>query len=339
MPSKWRVVRGLSPVLPEAVCTPWRPVLALLEEKYGPPAERPEPVVKITSWVESYGGLSLEAFAARAQADGVTAAVAELAAAPVSGDDDDDGGDGARAGLLGELVAQDPDAWAADPAAIAAAARPALRAAYFNALHHAATSGRLSSDRLGPLPEVAFAVRPPEDGAGQAGQAARLQLVISNLLHRLWNTGASLGTVEADAVAWLRTLVAGWSTPRLHTSSALGTATAVPGGNALLSLTAWGIQHAVRTGEGLPEPLTAALEELLGAEPDDQALAVIGFGLGQLHHYAPGWVTDHADTLLALDAAWRPARTWLTHGPVRTTRRRSPRPGLPRPPGRGRAPR
>ncbi|MCC9711840.1 hypothetical protein E4N62_45505 [Streptomyces sp. MNU76] len=313
VPARWRIVRGLSPVLPEAVRAPWQPVLDLLEEKYGPPAERPEPVVKITSWVESFGGLSLEAFAARAQADGVVAAVAELAAAPVPGDDDDeDGGEGARAGLLGELVAQDPDAWAAEPTAIAAAAaRPALQAAYFNALHHAATSGHLSPDRLGPLAEAAFAVRPGEDGVPQA---ARLQLVISNLLHRLWNTGASVETVEADAVAWLRTLINGWSTPRLDTSFPLGTATAASGGSALLSLTAWGIQYAVRTDEGLPEPLTAVLEELLGAEPDDQALAVIGFGLGQLHHYDPGWVTDHADTLLALDEAWRPARIWLTHG-------------------------
>jgi hypothetical protein len=64
----------------------------------------------------------------------------------------------------------------------------------------------------------------------------------------------------------------------------------------------------------LPEPLTVVLEELLGAEPDDQALAIIGFSLGQLHHYDPDWVTDHTDTLLPLDPAWRPARTWLTHG-------------------------
>lgn len=115
-------------------------------------------------------------------------------------------------------------------------------------------------------------------------------------------------------MAWLGTLITGWSTPRLDTSSPLGAATTAPGGGALLSLTAWGIQHAARTGEGLPEQLTAVLEELLGADPDDQALAVIGFGLGQLHRCDPGWVTDHADTLLSLDPAWRPARSWLTHG-------------------------
>jgi hypothetical protein len=70
----------------------------------------------------------------------------------------------------------------------------------------------------------------------------------------------------------------------------------------------------VRTGEGLPGQLTTVLEELLGAERDDQALAVIGFCLAQLHHCDPGWVTAHADTLLSLETVWRPARGWLTHG-------------------------
>ncbi|WP_280892380.1 hypothetical protein [Streptomyces sp. LBL] len=178
-------------MLPEAVRAPWQPVLALLEEKYGPPAELPGPVVKITSWVESYGGLPLEAFTARVQADGVAAAVAELAATPVPLDDEDEDGDGARAALLGELATQDPDAWAADPTTVAtAAARPALQTAYFNALHHAAAGGRLGPGLLGPLAEAAFAVRPQEAGVPHE---ARLQLVISNLLHRLWNSGASLG--------------------------------------------------------------------------------------------------------------------------------------------------
>lgn len=55
-----------------------------------------------------------EAFTARARDDGMVAAVAELAAASMPRDDDDEGGgDGARAWLLGELVSQDPDAWAA----------------------------------------------------------------------------------------------------------------------------------------------------------------------------------------------------------------------------------
>uniref|UniRef100_A0AAU1UMH8 Uncharacterized protein n=1 Tax=Streptomyces sp. NBC_00119 TaxID=2975659 RepID=A0AAU1UMH8_9ACTN len=311
VPRPWRIVRRLSPVLPEPVRGPWEPVLALLEEKYGPPPGRPEPVVKTTSWVKSYGGLSVEVFSARAQADGAAAAVAALAAAQVAADDDGHA-DEDRAGLLGELVAQDLGAWAADPAAVAAAsARPVLQAAYFNALHHAAGKGLLDPGALGALAEAAFAIRPREaDGP----QAVQLQLVISNLLHRAWEGGVSLGAVEADAVAWLRDLVTGWSTPRLGTSSPLGVATTAPGGSALLSLTAWGVQSSVRTGDGLPEELTATLEALLGGEPDDQALAVIGFRLTVLHRCDPAWTAGHGDLLLSLEPAWRPARVWLVHG-------------------------
>ncbi|MEU6071059.1 hypothetical protein ABZ864_43110 [Streptomyces sp. NPDC047082] len=308
VPRAWRVVRGLSPVLPDTVRAPWQPVLALLEDRYGPPDARPEPLVKITSWVESHGGLSLEAFTARTQADGPAAATAELASTPVPQGDED--ADGARAGLLRELVAQDPAIWAAEPAAVAAAAaRPALQAAYLNALHHAAARGSLSPDLLGPVTEAAFAVRPDPE----ASEAAQLQLVISNLLHRTWNSGGSVEADEAGAVEWLRGLITGWTTARLDTPSPLIAATTAPGGSALLSLAAWGVQQAVRT-TGLPEQLTTTLDELLSAEPDDQALAVIGFCLSQLHQCDPAWTTDHADTLLPLDAAWRPARSWLTHG-------------------------
>ncbi|MGW0581155.1 hypothetical protein ACWD25_35605 [Streptomyces sp. NPDC002920] len=190
--------------------------------------------------------------------------------------------------------------------------RPVLQAAYFNALHHAAGQGLLDPGALVTLAETAFAFRPREaDGP----QAVQLQLVISNLLHRAWDSGASLGAVEADAVAWLRDLVTGWSTPRLDTSYPLGVATTAPGGSALLSLTAWGAQSAVRTAGGLPEELTTALETLLGAEPaDDQALAVIGFCLTLLHRCDPAWTAGHIGTLLPLEPAWRPARVWLAHG-------------------------
>ncbi|MFJ8787054.1 hypothetical protein [Streptomyces sp. NPDC102476] len=310
VPSPWRIVRGLSPVLPETVRAPWQPVLTLLEEKYGPPPDRPDPVMKTTvSRVEAYGGLSLEAFTAQARAEGAAATVTALAATPV---DNEHYADEDRAGLLGELVAQDPQGWAADPAVIAAAAaRPALQAAYFNGLHLAAGNGRLDAGALVPVAEAAFAVRPQEDDGPDAEQ---LQLVLSNLLHRAWNSGMSLLTVETDAVTWLRGLVTGWSTPRVDTPSPLTAAVTAPGASALLSLIAWGLHHVRQTGKGLPEPLTGTLEELLGAEPDDQALAVIGFCLAQLHHHDPAWTTGHADTLLSLDHAWRPARVWLDLG-------------------------
>ncbi|MET9221722.1 hypothetical protein ABZX65_23545 [Streptomyces sp. NPDC003300] len=308
VPDQWRIVRGLSVVLPEAVRAPWQPLLALLEEKYGPPPGRPEPVVKISTWVEAYGGLQLETFASQAQDAGMVTAVVALAAAPV----DDDDGDGDRAALLGELVAQDPQEWAGGPGAIAAAAaRPALQAAYFNALHHASASGLLAPGMLGSLAEAAFAVRPQDAGAPGA---VRLQLVICNLLHRTWDRGESMGAAEADAVVWLHGLVSGWSTPRLGTSMPLAAATVVPGGSALLSLIAWGLRETVRSGQGLPEELTATLEGLLGAEPDDQALAVIGFCLTQLHVCDPVWTAAHTGSLLSLDAVWRPARVWLAHG-------------------------
>ncbi|MFK0287979.1 hypothetical protein ACIQVL_46985 [Streptomyces sp. NPDC090499] len=309
VPSPWRIVRGLSPVLPATVRAPWQPVLDLMEEKYGPPPGRPDPVVKTSTWVEAYGGLPLETFTAQARAEGTAAAVTALAEAPVTNEHyaDED-----RAGLLGELVAQDPQAWAADPAVIAAAAaRPALQASYFNALHLAAGSGRLESSSLVPVAEAAFAVRPQE---GDGPEAEQLQLVVSNLLHYAWDNGMSLRKVEADAVTWLRGLVTGWSTPRLDTSSPLTAAVTAPGASALLSLAAWGFHQVRQTRKELPEPLTSTLEELLSAEPDDQALAVIGFCLAQLHRHAPVWTTCQADTLLSLDHVWRPARVWLTHG-------------------------
>ena len=73
--------------------------------------------------------------------------------------------------MLGELVAQDPDTWAADSVVVAAAAAPpALQTAYFNALYYAAGSGRLSHGLLGPLAEAAFAVRPQEADVPEAAR-------------------------------------------------------------------------------------------------------------------------------------------------------------------------
>ncbi|MFE7854087.1 hypothetical protein [Streptomyces sp. NPDC057403] len=265
--------------------------------------------MKTSTWVEAYGGLSLEVFTAQARAEGAAAAVTALAAAPVTNEHyaDED-----RAGLLGELVTQDPQAWAADSAVIAAAAaRPALQASYFNALHFAAGSGRLDAGALVPVAEAAFAVRPQE---GDGPEAEQLRLVVSNLLHYVWDNGMSLREVEADAVTWLRGLVTDWSAPRLDTRLPLTVALTAAGASALLSLAAWGFHQVRQTEEELPEQLTSTLEELLSAEPDDRALAVIGFCLARLHRHAPDWTTGHANKLLSLDHVWRPAHIWLTHG-------------------------
>ncbi|MET8977392.1 hypothetical protein ABZX85_17400 [Streptomyces sp. NPDC004539] len=312
VPSAWRIARALSPVLPAPVRAPWREVLQALEDQYGPPPQRPQPAVRITSWTESHGGLSAAAFAAHAGTDGPTAAVAELARTPVSRENDDEA-DEARAGLLGELVAQDPNTWAAGPGAVAAAAaRPVLQAAYFNALHLAAGQALLDAALLAPVVQAAFVVRPPAQDRTPGAEA--LQRVITNLLHRLWDTGGSLPQAEPDAVAWLQRLVTGWTMPRRSSPSPVIDAVQTPGGSALLSLTAWGVQQAARTDSGLPEESTHILQALLSADADDQALAVIGFCLRQLHHADPRWTAAHAGPLLALDAPWRPARSWLTRG-------------------------
>ncbi|MCQ6556998.1 hypothetical protein NPS70_27995 [Streptomyces sp. C10-9-1] len=312
LPDAWYVVRGLSPVLPAGVLAGWQPVLAVLQERFGAPPARPEPVVKISSWVESYGGLSIDTFAARVQAEGPAAAVAELAVTVVPRQEQDEEADGTRAWLLGDLVAQNPAGWAVGAAEVAAAAgRPALQAAYFNALHRAAGDGGLDTAVVVQVAQAAFAVRPSE--RSEAPGAAQLERVISNLLHRTWSAGESVGAAEAEAVAWLSRLVEDWTVPRQDSSSPMLKAVEEPGGSALLSLISWGLGQA-RDGNGLPEPVAYVLDPLLTDEPDDQALGVIGLALSQLCQADSAWTDRHADSLLTLDTTWRPARSWLVWG-------------------------
>ncbi|WP_143660006.1 hypothetical protein [Streptomyces sp. WZ.A104] len=316
LPSAWRTVWELSPVLAPEVLEPWRPLLEMLTALAGQPAPaRPEPVMHITSWVESHGGLSADVIAARAAEEGPAAAAGHLTTAPVERTDVD--ASDARAGLLSDLVAQDPQLWARAPGGVAAAAAgdPAVLAAYFNSLHRAAREGKITDAELAAIAEAAFATRP---AAGQDTPGARqLERVICNLLHRAWenglllkdSSGAAEGTVE-----WLEGLVTGWTQPRTDTQQPLLAAIDQPGGAALLSLIAWGLQQAQRTGQELTDPVRAVLARLLEGEPDDQALSVIGFCLGQLVHVDAAWAEEQADQLCTLDAPWRPAATWLQHG-------------------------
>lgn len=62
--------------------------------------------------------------------------------------------------------------------------------------------------------------------------------------------------------------------------------------------------------------MTARLDAILDAAPDDRALAAIGWALTPLHRHARRWFADHRAELLSLDDTWRPARTWLKHLPV-----------------------
>ncbi|RSM99054.1 hypothetical protein [Streptomyces sp. WAC 01420] len=316
LPSAWRTVWELSQVLSPEVLEPWQPLLEILTALAGQPAPaRPEPVVRVTSWIESHGGLSAEAFAARAVEEGPAAAAGHLAIAAVKRTDVD--ASDARAGLLSDLVAQDPQLWArdADGVAAAAAGDPALLAAYFNSLHRAAREGKIADEKVAAIALAAFAARP---AAGQEGPGAgQLERVICNLLHRAWENGLLLqdapGAAEG-AVEWMEGLVTSWTQPRTDTRQPLLTAIDQPGGAALLSLIAWALQHAQRTGQELADPVRAVLARLLEGEPDDQALAVIGFCLGHLAHVDAAWAEEHADQLYTLDAPWQPAATWLRHG-------------------------
>ncbi|MFF7043713.1 hypothetical protein ACIP4T_09835 [Streptomyces massasporeus] len=313
LPAAWRTVWDLSAVLAPQVLGPWGPMLEMLTGLTGQPAPaRPVPRLQVTSWVERHGGLPSDVFAAQAAQDGPAAAVGQLAVAPVARGDVD--AEGARAGLLGDLVSQDPQLWARDPdgVAVAAASAPAVLAAYFNSLHRAARKEELTQSELAAIALAAFAARP---AAGQEGPGTQqLQQVICNLLHRAWESGLLLDTASgeaAGAVEWLRDLVTGWTRPRTDTPQPLWTALDRPGGTALISLIAWALQQAHRTGQVLPEPARGVLARLLEDEPDDQALAVIGIGLGQLADVDAAWVEEHAEPLYALDAPWRPAAAWL----------------------------
>ncbi|MGI5262269.1 hypothetical protein [Streptomyces angustmyceticus] len=316
LPSAWRTVWELSQVLAPEVLEPWRPLLETLTALAGQPAPaRPEPVMRVTSWIESHGGLSAEAFAARAAEEGPAAAAGHLATAPVERTDVD--ASDARAGLLSDLVAQDPQLWARAPGGVAAAAAgdPAVLAAYFNSLHRAAREGKITDAELAAIAEAAFATRPAarQDTPG----ARKLERVICNLLHRAWENGLLLEDSSSAAegtVEWLEGLVTGWTQPRTDTQQPLLAAIDQPGGAALLSLIAWGLQQAQRTDQELTDPVRAVLARLLEGEPDDQALSVIGFCLGQLVHVDAAWAEEHADQLCTLDAPWRPAATWLRHG-------------------------
>lgn len=313
LPRAWRTVWELSAVLGPQMLEPWQPMLEMLTALTGQPAPaRPQPRLQITSWVESHGGLPADVFAARAAEDGPAAAAGRLVTAPVKRSDVD--AEGARAGLLGDLVSEDPQLWARDPDGVAAAAAsaPTVLAAYFNSLHRAAREEKLTQGELAAIALAAFAARP---AAGQDSPGTdQLEQVICNLLHRAWESGLLLDTASGDAagaVEWLQGLVTGWTQPRTDTPQPLLTAVDQSGGTALLSLIAWALQQAHRTGQALADPARCVLARLLEDEPDDQALAVIGFCLGQLADGDAAWVEEHADQLYALDAPWRPATTWL----------------------------
>ncbi|MFI1765326.1 hypothetical protein ACH41H_25150 [Streptomyces sp. NPDC020800] len=305
LPDAWHGVWALQAVLPAGVVDAWQPVLDVLRDLAGDavPA-RPEPLV--TEWVEEYGGLPAAVFEVHVAEEGPAAAVELMMGTAVPRQRDDE--DWARRGLLADLVAKNPSAWAADPAGVAAVASRALQASYFNALLIALEKKALSADALKPVAAAAFAVRP---AAGEASTEL-LAISICNLLNRSWQSGLQL-ECGSEAVSWLLDVVMTWTRPRTSEGDALLEAISQPGGAALASLTAWGIQIA-HTDSALPPALREVLDRILDAEPDAQALAILGRCLSQLVHADPAWADERSDVLFALDAPWRPARVWLRCG-------------------------
>ncbi|MFI7174651.1 hypothetical protein [Streptomyces spororaveus] len=310
LPAPWASVWALASVLPPPFLTEWQPLLdTLLQLTDGTTSGRPEG--RMSVWTEHHGGLSLTVFAELVEASGPAAALQELARTPVPRDDDSDG-DGYRAGLLSELIGQDPAPWAADAAQVAAVASPSLRFAFFNALRRAAVDGELPDGSHAAIAEAAFAVRPGADASGP--DTERFQMLVCALLQKAWKEGLQ-PEAEAQAEPWLSDLAGRWIEPRTTTPRAFDEAMGAPGGTALLSLTVWGLSRAGSDGAQaeLPQSLLALLDRVVDGPVDDQALAVVGYCLPQLVHVAPEWAGDHESVLFALDAPWRPAWTWLRH--------------------------
>ncbi|MEY9940474.1 hypothetical protein ABH928_004853 [Streptacidiphilus sp. MAP5-3] len=115
---RWYCAWSLASVLPSPVSAAWQPVVSALQNIAGAPT-RPEPLLRVDSYVDAGHGMATETFLAQAHEHGPAAAAAALTIADVPGDDAD--AESARAQLLAELVSADPERWAEDPEGVLAA--------------------------------------------------------------------------------------------------------------------------------------------------------------------------------------------------------------------------
>ncbi|MFF4590455.1 hypothetical protein [Streptomyces sp. NPDC001388] len=312
----WFMVWSLSPILPGSVLALWQPVLDLFAERFGTPPERPAPRWEVVS-VERVPEDGFAELSAAAGSDGAVAAARVLAAEAESGDTsrerDDEGV------LLSALVSEAPEAWMADLEQVSAElADLDLQAAYFAALENQITAGRTSADAetIRRTVLAMWDLIPVADSpAADAEAAQRLEGSFCRLLHVAWSRDVDLGETAAEVAVWLDGIVAAWTAPTQSTADPADVMSNSVGGLALLALIRWG-SHRSRI-EGAPAvAMTARLDAILDAAPDDRALAAIGWDLTPLHRYAHRWFADHRAELLSLDETWRPARTWLKHLPV-----------------------
>ncbi|WP_327311930.1 hypothetical protein [Streptomyces sp. NBC_01235] len=312
----WFMVWSLSPILPASVLALWQPVLDLFAERFGTPPERPAPRWEVVS-VERVPEDGFAELSAAAGSDGAVAAARMLAAAAEPGDTSRERDD--EEVLLSTLVSEAPETWMADPEQVSAELVDLhLQAAYFAALENQITAGRTSADAetIRRMVLAMWDLIPVADSpAGDAEAAQRLERSFCRLLHTAWSRDVDLGETAAEVAVWLDGIVAAWTAPTQSTADPADVMSNSVGGLALLALIRWG-SHRSRVEGAPPVEMTARLDAILDAAPDDRALAAIGWALTPLHRHARRWFADHRAELLSLDDTWRPARTWLKHLPV-----------------------
>ncbi|MBK3584356.1 hypothetical protein JHN49_11685 [Streptomyces sp. MBT57] len=316
LPTVWFMVWSLSSILPASVLALWQPVLDLFAERFGTPPERPAPLWEVISAVrvpeDGFAELS-----AAAGSDGAVAAARMLVVEAEPGNTGRERDD--EEALLSTLVSEAPETWMADPEQVSAElANLHLQAAYFAAVENQITSGRTSADAeticrtvLAMWDLVPVADSPAADARG----AQRLELSFCRLLRTAWSRDIDLGEAGAEVAVWLDGIVAAWTAPTQSTADPAVVMSESVGGFALLALIRWG-SHRSRIEGAPPVEMTARLDAILDAAPDDRALAAIGWDLTPLHRHANRWFADRRAELLSLDETWRPARTWLKYRPV-----------------------
>ncbi|MGW0573755.1 hypothetical protein [Streptomyces tauricus] len=313
----WFLVWRLSPVLPEVVLAPWQPVLDLFAERFGTAPQRPSPRWEVVSVVRVHEDGFAELSAA-AGVDGAAVAARMLAA---EADPGDTGREQDEVVLLSTLVGQAPETWLADPEQVSAElAELGLQAAYFAAVQNQITAGRTSADEetiRRTLLAMWELIPAAASSDADAEAAQRLMSSFCLLLHTAWARDVDLGDGAAEIAIWLDATVTAWTAPTQSPDDPVYAMSDSVGGLALLALIRWG-NHRSRIDGVPPTEMTARLDTVLAAAPDDRALAAIGWDVSPLHHHADSWFADHRTELLSLDARWRPARIWLKHRPVDT---------------------
>ena len=312
----WFMVWSLSPVLPASVLALWQPVLDLFAERFGTPPERPAPRFEVVS-VERVPEAGFTELSAAAGSDGAVAAARMLAAEAGPGDTSREREN--EEVLLYTLVSEAPETWMADPEQVSAElADLDLQAAYFDAVENQITAGRTSVDAE-TIRRTVLAMWDlfpgAESSAADTEPAQRLERSFCRLLSTAWSRDVDLGEAAAAVAVWLDSTVAAWTTPTQSTADPAEVMANSVGGLALRALIHWG-SHRSRIDGAPPVEMTARLDAILDAAPDDRALAAIGWDLTSLHRHASRWFDDHRAELLSLDEMWRPARTWLKYRPV-----------------------